>query len=502
MPPPLSTPSSGPAPFASKAVILSAAACLALSLIVFFCRGTAAFQAAHTAPGIAVTSGYEEESWFALWRAIHDQPVYADTSRQPYASAYFNWLFYATYGAVTGPFAVHRGDATIPAAGRVFTALWALAGGAGLLLLFRRIIGEGCLPAAGLAAMVFAGPLVGWWAHTVRPDVAALALECSALVILLLRPLRHWLANALLPALLFYAAWSFKQTYVMGLASALLFLAVRREWPPTVVLLVTSLVLWAATFLLQGPAYRAAFQSTASTNVYFLSLGLRSLGDMLMKTSPLWLLIAALGLRNKAPAPVLNTQLPRDTLLLGSLGLLVALPLAFVASCKLGAATYYHFTSSAMLAFVASGLLATRRATAWPLTAALLLAAGLQALALVGMAGQVSLADQSLRLSSLWTRWQTEPEPRFSHLTGFNLPWISPSSPPLVLAFNYPLDRERGRFFEHDGVGGLIAAGHFQSLLLPAETGDHYDGGSLRAYQRGITVGDMTLFRRKEKAGR
>lgn len=481
-----------------KAVLVTAGLCLAFSLAVFFTRGASAFQATHTAPGVAVTSGYEEESWFALWRTVHGQPVYADETRLPYASAYFNWLFYATYGAVAGPF----GDPDIAVAGRIFTALWALAGGTALWLLWRRVTGRGGLVATTVAALVVAGPLVGWWAHTVRPDVAALALETTALTLLLLRHRRAPLTTALLAAVLFYAAWAFKQTYVTGLAAALLFLAVRRQWRPVLLLLGTSLLLWTATFALQGPAYREAFRSTARVNVFFLALGLHNLGDMLLKTSPLWLLTAAAGSGRRQPAGETTDQLPRDAVLLGALGLLVTLPLGFVASCKLGAASYYFFTATIMLTLLAAGFLATRRTPVWTLPATFLLAASFHGLALFGLAGQVSLTAQTTRLTKLWTLWQAAPEPRFSHQTSFNLPWLSPASPPLVLAFNYPLNRQLGQPLEHDGVGGLIASGHFQSLLLPTDTGDRYDGASLEAYTRGVTIGDLTVFHRRPRSAR
>ena len=49
--------------------------------------------------------------------------------------------------------------------------------------------------AAAIAALTFLGPLVGWWAHTVRPDVWACALETSGLVIFLhLQRRNAWLA--------------------------------------------------------------------------------------------------------------------------------------------------------------------------------------------------------------------------------------------------------------------------------------------------------------------
>lgn len=483
-----------------KRLILLALACLVLSGVVFACRGLSAFQSAQISPGIAVTSGYEEESWFALWRGIQGQSVYGDPHRLPFASAYFNWLFYAVYQTPIASFAKDKGGEVIPLVGRLFSAAWALLGLVTLSALIRRILGHASwLPAAGLASLVFLGPLVGWWAHTVRPDIGALALETAALSVLLVSRPRHALIGGLFAAVLFYSAWAFKQTYVMGLGTALLFLAYRRDWRSTGLLVVVSLGLWVATFSLQSAAYRASFAANAITNVYYLSHGIRNFAEMLLKTAPLWLLVTGLIVRPRCATRAPARSLPSDAVRLGSLGLLVSLPLGFAASCKLGAASYYHLSALVMLALVASGLIATRPdgLKNRMLSLALLTGTGLQMLALTGFAGTIHLRAQSTRLDHLWSHWQHEPEPRFSHLTGFNLPWVSPNSPPLIVAYNYRLERAAGQPFERDGVGGLITEGYFRSLLLPDNTGGAYDGGSLVAYDRGETIDGLTIFRRK-----
>lgn len=500
MPPAL--PPSVPLPRAAETwhrlAFAAALACLVLSTAVFVRRGHAAVRAAAEAPGVALTSGCEEESFFALWRAVHGQPVYADVTRMPYASAYFNWLFYAGYAVPVGA-AVRLGhDASvIPLAGRLTSAAGALAGAALLCWLLRRVLGGQNLIAAALASFVFFGPLVGWWAHTLRPDVWALGLETAAMLLLLLRHRTHPLGSALLAGLLFYGAWSCKQIYFCGLGGAFLFLLWRRQWRPAAVLAGVSVCLWLATFALLGSGYRAAFRGTVTTNVYSLALGLNTLRDMLVKTAPLWLLLSgALCLRFRTRPATAASLLARDALLLGTLGLLVAAPLAFAASCKMGASTNYYFTTLLMLSLLTAGLIAS---LACPrlVAAGLGLAAGLQALVLSGQAGNIDLTRQTRELAAVWSVWQRQPEPRFASRTNLNLPWLNVASPPLVIAFNYGLDRAAGRAFEHDGVGGLIARGYFRTLLLPSGTGTDYDGGSLRLYARGETVADVTVYHRQ-----
>lgn len=477
----------------NKSARWAAPACVILSVVVFVWRGAAALQAHTIAPGVAVTSGFEEESWFALWRTVHDRPVYADASRLPYAAAYFNWLFYASYAGPVGLAVGRWGDAIIPVAGRLVTAIGALAGAAGLFVLLRRMLAGRVWLAAALVSMVFFGSLVSWWAHTVRPDVWALALETSALAVLLLHYRTRPLTAVLAASLLFYGAWSFKQSYVFGLGGAWLFLVWHRQWRLGFLLAVSTVVLWVATFALMGPDYRAAVRSLAANNVFYFAQGWETLRDLVAKSVPLWLLAFGVLFRRGSDT---ETPLATDAIALGRLGLLVALPLGFAASCKLGAASNYYFTTLVMLALVAGGSNALRP-KAWPVAIACGLAAGLQLLALLGHAGKVSLREQTTSLTATWNAWQHEAEPRFSVLTSLNLPWLNKSSPPLVLAFNYGMDRAAGRAFERDGVGGLIAAGYFQSLLLPSDTALTYDGASLGGYVRGETVENLTIFRHK-----
>lgn len=476
-------------------------ACVALSGLVFVRRGLAAAAASRIAPGVAVTSGCEEESMFAVWRAVHGQPVYIVATRAPYAAAYFNWLFYDAYAAPVGAAVRLAGDAVIPLAGRLLTALGALLGATGLFWLLRRVLAGRTVLAAGLATFVYFGPLVGWWAHTLRPDVGALALETAGLACLLLQYRARPFTAVLLAGLFFYGAWSFKQTYGFGLGATLLFLACRRQWRPAMLLALISVLLWGATLFLLGPAYRASFQGTVVNSVYFLSVGLDTLRDMLLKALPLWLLAGAALPGLKITGADGKNPLATDARLLGVLGLLVTLPLAFAASCKLGAASYYYFTMQVMLALVAAGSFATRPAPRLAL-AGFGLAAGLQLLVLVGHAGRISLSDQTSELATTWAAWQQEAEPRFSHLTNLNLPWLNPGSPPFVLAYNYDMDRAAGRQFESGGIGGLITAGYFRTLLLPTDTGKTYDGGSLEQYVPGEKLDDLTVFHRQSTSSK
>ena len=470
---------------------------LVCALAVAGCRAWSALVATRTMPGVAVTSGCEEESLHTLWRATRGDAVYVDPLRLPYVDAYFNWLFYRSYAealAVTG-----TGDdpANIPAVARLFTTVLALGGGITLSYVLAKVLRGKRLLAMGLAALVWLGPLMGWWIHTARPDAGALAFETAGLAAVLLLHRTRPLGAALAGSIFFYAAWAFKQTYFLGLASSLLFLVMRHQWRTLLVLIGVSLTGWIATFVFLGPIYRESFTNTTTTNAYTLSTGLTNLRDMAAKTLPLIFLAGAGLMKRMADSPPINTGLAADCRLLGGLGLAVTLPLGFAAGCKLGAASYYFLPASIMLTLYAAGSLAPRFPRNLALTA-FALATLFQLTVLLRVAGHLDIHEQTTSLARVWDLWRKEPEPRFAHDRKLNLPWLNPGSPSLVLAFNYELQRAAGQTFEAGGVGGLISSGYFRSLLLPTGANQEYDGAPLHLYQRGESMGDLTIYRRME----
>lgn len=466
-----------------------------LSIWVFSQRGLAAWQAASTAPGVAVTSGFEEESQFALWRAVHGQPVFVESSRMPYASAYFNWLFYAAYAGPLRVAVAASSDHAIVIVGRWITAAGALAGALALLLLLRKILGGNLAFAASLATFVYFGPLVGWWAHTVRPDVWALSCETVGITLfLVLFRTRPWL-GAVGSLLCFYAAWSCKQTYVSGWIAAMLFAASHRRWTLALFIALGLMSLGLGTHAALGPVYRAIQQDNAAASIFYVAGGLDRAWNTVEKVAPLLVLLCAAlpGPRNDPR----NEALARDARRYGVIGLVATTPLMFATSCKLGASTNYFFSTMVLLVIAGTGgfALAPR---GWLQAVVCATAIALQ-LAVVSRSGGIGITDQVNTLAARWSVFASLPEPRFSSCAPLQLPWLNPKSPPLVLAFNYPSDLARGKPFERGGVGGLIESGYFASLLLPERTGETFLGGSLSKYERRSGESGMTiLFRRTQ----
>ena len=482
-----------PAKWPGRLLLLLALAGLLLTAGDFFHRGRSAWQAAGIAPGVAITSGCEEESLFALWRAGHGQPVYLDTAHPPFAAAYFNWLFYATYSV---PFRSARpsADATdFIRASRLLTATGALVGAVLLSGFFLRLLPTQRGVALAIGCFVFLGPLVGWWAHTARPDVWCLVFESAAIVTLLVwHRTKPWPAT-LACTVLFFVAWSLKQTYVIGPAAAVLYFLARRRWTHAAALAGATAALWCAAFVLLGPAYRASQVQASTTVSFYLATGWSNLFDSARKAAPLWLLAGAalLSVTRRQPGDA-TPSLAQDARLFGLLGVAVALPLTFLAACKLGAASNYYFTVTVMLALAGVGAMALTPSRWVPAAAAALIFA----LQLVLLDHRPGLQIQTDELAQGWATFRNLPEPRFSADNRLNLPWLNPHSPPFVLAYYYELDRLAGKSYEAGGIGGLLERGYFAALLLDPATADSVYGGKLSRYVRGETVGHLTVFRR------
>lgn len=469
--------------------------CLLACIGVYSLRAISAWRIAAIAPGVAETSGCEEEALLSLHRAVHGEPVYIDRTRPPFAGAYFNWLFYAGYGAFVQPVAAAHGDQAILPAGRLLSAAGGVLGALALAWLAVRCAGGARLTAAALAASVFAGPLVGWWAHTVRPDIWGLVLETIATAVLLVNYRARPRLALVAAGALYYAAWAFKLTFVFSLGTAALFLLLRRRWAAAIIMLAANAVLWLLTFRLMGPDYRAAFLGTATSNVYALAHGWQNLLDAGTKSLPILGLLGGLLIAGRFRLPCAGS-LAGDTATLGLLGLVLSGPAEFFLSCKMGAYSNYFFTPLLMAALACAGLLAAQPRTRLLIPAFGLMLA-LQLALLSGRVGRLDLQPAAHELSARWAVWQQQPEPRFSLDNRLNQPWLNPDSLPLVLPYNYLFERQAGMPFEREGVGGLIARGYFASLLLPAGS-TAFDGADLHLYTPVTSVSGMTVYRRRD----
>ncbi len=464
--------------------LLAAILCLSLSIH----RGHQAWNAAHTPPGVVVTSGSEEEGLFSIWKVVHHKNLYESAYEIPYASAYFNWLFYRGYGIVTAPFVHNFGDAYILASGRLFTFLGVSLASLALFFFARRLrANEAASTQYAIGAfsiLVFMGPLTGWWIHTIRPDIWALTAECLGILYFLLTYRKKRGIAILSAGICFYLAWAFKHSYVQGLGAVVIFLLAERQWRWTFTLLAGISSAWILTILIGGAEYRSWLIEDVGNSQYALDHGLNNLWSAFIKMAPLLIVFGV-----AIPFGIKNS-LSSDTRRLVFYSLPLIFAFAFLTSSKIGAADYYYFTTSLIVALGALTI-DLRKITALFWIPACVLSVTFSVILLS--------RPSPLQIESLqkrWSVWETTEEPRFSEDTRLNLPWLNPDSPPFVLAYHYYSDRNDGLEFEGNGIGGLIAQGYFSSLFLFGKPKDHFDGAALSDYIPITTIEGMTLYRK------
>ncbi len=475
-----------------RMIALLGAGAIGASLWVALLRLGAIHEAAAMLPGTAETTGCEEESMFSIWRAARGVPVFVDPAQPPYASAYFNWLFYAIYGAV-GHWST---DANLITVGRFLTATVALLAALWLGLGGRRSGRSTAVRFSSFAigTFLFFGPLAGWWAFTLRPDIPALTAEVLGLVSFLALHHRRPLFATLIALGFFYCAWAFKPIVLGGPLAVGLFLLAHRCWRDATLLAFGSASLWVLTLALGGPAYRMVVLGTATNHTFYWGAGLLVLRHAALCLAPLLVFIPSLIIAWRRHRAWSHRSPAHDALHLWVVAFLPVTLLFAVAAGKLGAGPNYFFASAALLTVgVVVGLFqleSLRLTTALCLGLTLALQLGL----LVGQWGKLTLRPNATELASRWQVFRSLPEPRFSDDLRLNLPWLNPRSPPLVMGFNYRLARTEGWPIPDGGVGGMVERGEFAALLLPQSTGERYDGGSLARYRREASADGFTVF--------
>jgi hypothetical protein len=200
------------------------------------------------------TTGGEPLAVYPIWKALHHHPVYQWPLIYPFALGLYNYLFYDGYAFLLR--IVGARDADILLWGRVFTTAFAMAGALAQWKLVER-----CIDLRGARSVLSLLLALGLWLSTslargwdisVRTDIPAAAMVMIALLVIGLRPRLTFLYAGLL----FYLAWSFKQSEILVLSGVCLYLIVARRWRDVAMLASTFGALVALTLLLGSPVYR------------------------------------------------------------------------------------------------------------------------------------------------------------------------------------------------------------------------------------------------------
>lgn len=482
---------------------------------------TAALMAVRIYHGISfaeplqfITSGDEQGSLFAIWKAVNGLGVYADPTQSPYSMSFYNALFYEAYGLWTRFWmsALSLGDAWLPTVSRFLTLLAVLAGWVVSLVLFRRIAAPGDtaarLIAPFAATILFIGPLMGFWAFTVRPDLWAFVFEICAVLLFVRTYGTNRNLAAVFAAVLFFAAWMFKQAAISGVCGIGLFLLIERQWRALALFCVIYLVLCLGTLAGGSDLYRQSIFFTQIKLEYDLGHGLKVWSNAIVKTLPIYLPLMVVVLALITQSDVRRRFFEDWTNRLFLYGFAASAGVIFVLSLQTASAENYVFTPT----LFAAGLMiggyarmearsASGRLVTWSWLGAAVVHA---ALCLLVLTGHFGVLDPTVKSHPKWVDTarciNTHEKPIFVQNTYLSLPWMTESAEPFVLSYTYDRARELGMPHEKGGIGGRIEAGEFKTLALltdQAETG--YDGARLDNYKRQPEqCGDMFVWVRVE----
>jgi hypothetical protein len=220
-----------------------------LNLAVFLLR---AFSVWHC--GALFTNGSDASVIYPVWKAVHHLPIYTWPLQFPFNLTLYNYLFYEAYAAFLR--LVGASGAEMIPWGNLFTPVFAILGAVAQWKLVQNY-----LHLRGITSLLSFLFALGLWFCTsiirsyvlgIRPDIAAVALVMAALWMVVRQP-RFGFAYA---GVLFYLAWSFKQSAVLSLSGVCLFLLVSKRWRDLSLLVAVFVALTALTLFLGSPEYR------------------------------------------------------------------------------------------------------------------------------------------------------------------------------------------------------------------------------------------------------
>ena len=410
---------------------------------------------------------------YPVWKGVHRLSIYEWPLSYPFSLALYNYLFYETYAfflrqvGVTG--------AGIMIWGRFLTPVFSVIGAIAQWKLVQYHLNlRGVRSVFSLffaAGLWFCTSIVRHWALCIRPDMGAVALVMVALYIVVRRP-RFGFAYA---GVLFYLAWSFKQTVVLAFVGVCLFLLLQKRWRDMTVLATVFLALVTITLLLGTPEYRydilvAPGLVREFSLVWAFQMAPKALiSNAYWILAPIALLIAAAGRRVD------------NTVRLLTIVLVVALTGGLAGMTKIGAWDNYLLEG-----FVAGSTLLQIAvfAAPGPLVSALIIygciipsvqlatvpsGPHLHRFGTVGIATPDEYADAV----AMRDRLAAMKKPIFSTDTMFSLPWISNDNHAPALLIDYPFHDATLARCQNGCVEGMLQRGEIPTVVL-ASFGDMF----------------------------
>lgn len=488
----------------AEAVAVLAVA-LGLALLAVRLDGTFSLER----PMQLMTSGWEQMTLYDVWRAAKGLDLYADPLAPPYYSGFYNWLFYKSYGlwswAWLGLFDL--GDEWLPTVAR-FMTLAALPAGAFAAFHLFDLFAEGRarVMAAAFSVLIVCGPLVGFWAFTVRPDLWALVFEIVAVAVFWRWRNDRALTGLALAALLCFIAWGFKHINLYAAAAIGLFLLDRRRFRDAFAFALMLGGLLVLNFLLASHWYLPSLLQVVLGPV--LETGIRNFVNFSVKATPQWAMLGGTCVAFVLVPGMVREVLKHETARFAAIGAASTLVLSMAAAAKDGASEIYFLVASFFMALLAMTALArvtgdargTRIILAGALAGWTLHAAAIAGV-FAGLWGVTDMRPIDRAIMANKACLDRLPGRVFAEENYLQLPWMNPLRPPAFVSFNYLLLRRADATFAEGGFRAMIERGEFDALLLGPES-DTFDGASLAAYAPGppCETGAKAFLRRPEGA--
>jgi len=239
----------------------------------------------------SITEGREGPAIYAIWRVVHGVPLYEWPNREPYSVTFANYGFYETYGAIARLF--HADAESLLWVSRLVTVLGSIAGAALFIstakLLARPRVRLEWVALGALGFTVWFGTqFIAWWAIAIRPDVCAAVFALAGLRVALPALSPPAPVRLAMASLLFFAAWSFKQSCILSfLGCALSAVLVARNWRAVVWLTLPFAALVAMSLGFGGDVYRFNIITVPALSAWHLGAMLEVLARALPQN--LWI---------------------------------------------------------------------------------------------------------------------------------------------------------------------------------------------------------------------
>jgi hypothetical protein len=433
---------------------------------------------------LSITEGREAPAIYGIWRVLHGHALYEWPNRPPFSVTLYNFGFYRAYAAVLGLLGVDGEE--LLRAPRLLTALGGVVGAAVFVDVAARLRRPkdalGWTALVGLSFTIWFGTqFASWWAVSVRPDLWAAALALLGLRLGISAVTERRVGALVFASLLFYAAWSFKQSTVWMFAGLVMAFALGRDVRSAVLLAAPCAGLMFATLALGSDEYRFNLLEAPAASAFSSAL----LRDVLVRVVPQngwvfagYLVVLAAG---TGPLRARFRELATERRVLAIVAL-VAVTFGVAALGREGSNKNHlleGYIASGLASWAALGELgesgAVRR---WALAAVVTLLLPLAVfpwaqLARPNAMGRIVLCtpDDGAELARLSAAVALLPKPLYSDDEIMSLPWHSSDGryPALVLDGTWYGIARRERLVAQEFPYDLLGSGRFKSALFPAD---------------------------------